>query len=275
MGYNDPSIKIIRMNPKNANYWNEIANTWQHTNQQKLLRLISDTLNDRLFDNWLAPKKVNRLLKTDLFDESLTDGLYPLLSKRAKSVVGIDISAATINAAKQHHKQLQAVIADVRHLPYASGTFDIIVSNSTLDHFQTSAEIITSLKELKRVLRKDGQLLITLDNITNPIIALRHILPFKLLNRLGIVPYYVGATFGARRLKSTLEELNFSVLEVTTFWHFPRIFLVPIATVVDKYFSDKFRRKFLNMILAFEYLSKLPTKYITGQFVAAKAIKRS
>lgn len=263
------------MNPQKADYWNEVTKTWQHSNRQKLLRFISDVLNYRLFDNWLPPKKVNRLLKTDLFDESLTDGLYPLLSKHAKSIVGIDISTAAINAAKHHHKQLQAVKADVRHLPYASESFDIIISNSTLDHFDTSEEIVNSLKELNRVLRKDGQLLITLDNHTNPIIFLRNILPFDLLNRLGILPYYVGATFGARRLKHTLEQLNFSVIEITAFWHFPRIILVAIANVVEKYFSDKHRRSFLNAILAFEYLSKLPTKYFTGQFVAAKAIKRS
>ena len=200
--------------------------------------------------------------------------LYPLLSKRANSVVGIDISFATVNGVKQDHTGLQTVVADVRCLPYISGTFDIIVSNSTLDHFETSAEIIASLKEFKRVLREDGQLFITLDNPTNPIIFLRRILPIKLLNRLGIVPYYVGVTFGARRLKQTLEELGFSVLEVTTFWHFPRIVVVAVALIVGRCFSDKFKQKFLKVILSFESLSKYPTKYLTGQFVAARAVKR-
>jgi len=251
-----------------------VQNTWKHTKHQKLLRSISDILNNRLFDAWLPTETVNCLLKTDLFDESLTDGLYPLLSKHANSVVGIDTSEAVINSAKQRHPQLDAVISDVRHLPFAAETFDVIISNSTLDHFRTSDDIIVSLTELKRVLRKDGHLLITLDNYTNPTVFLRNRLPFEWLNRWGIVPYYVGATFGARRLRQTIETLDLTVVEVTSFWHFPRIFLVAMASIVDKYFSDVFKQKFINSVLAFECLSKLSTKHLTGQFVAVKAIKR-
>lgn len=262
------------MNPHNTEYWNEIAYTWQHTKQQKLLRSISDMLNIRLFDAWLPTEKVSSLLKTDLFDESLTDGLYPLLSQHTERIVGIDISANIVTIAKQRHQQLEAVKADVRHLPFASETFNIIISNSTLDHFKTSREIVTSLKELNRVLRKDGQLLITLDNYTNPVIFLRNALPFNLLNRLGILPYYVGATFGARRLKQTLEALEFSVVDVKTIWHCPRILLAAIAKILD-HMLDKSKHSFLNTVVEFESLSKLPTKYLTGHFIAAKAIKHS
>ncbi len=257
----------------NPNYWNDVAKTWQHTSQQKVLRSISDVLNNRLFGAWLPTEKVQRLLKTDLFDESLTDGLYPLLSQHTENVVGIDISVDTVTAAKQRHQQLKAIPADVRHMPFASESFDIIISNSTLDHFETSEDIIAGLLELKRVLKKDGQLLITLDNHTNPLIFIRNALPYTLLSRLGLVPYYTGVTFGACRLKRALEELDFTVKEVTSFWHFPRFLLVTMMSIVDRYFSDTFKQRLINAVLSFEFLSKWPTKYVTGQFVAARAIK--
>src|SRR5574341_1753589 len=105
-------------------------------------------------------------------------------------VFGIDLSLLTVRAAKLRHHGLKATGADVRHLPFADGVFDVIVSNSTLDHFESSDEIISSLQELHRVLRTGGQLLLTLDNLANPLISLRNVLPFGLLNRLNIVPYY-------------------------------------------------------------------------------------
>lgn len=260
---------------KNGIYWDGISKNWWQTPPQHLLRLLSDIFNQQLYQQWLPQKKTSFLLKTDLFDESLTRGLYPLLSKSADNILGIDISKTTVRKAGKQHKGLQTLVADIHHLPFSSNSFGTIVSNSTLDHFETSDEIIDGLKELKRVLRVNGQLLITLDNLTNPIIFLRSILPFELLNRFSIVPYFTGVTFSAHHLKRELEKLGFSVSETTAFWHFPRILIVAIITIIDRFFSNRTRLMFLKIIFSFESLSKLPSKFLTGQFVAAKAIKRS
>ena len=264
------------MKRRYAKHWNEIATNWQQTDRQSLLRLFSDLLNHRLFDDWLpSQKEAKRLLKTDLFDESLTDGLYPLLLGRAHHVFCMDISIATVIAAKQRYPHLLAIVADARHLPFAPGTFDVVVSNSTLDHFETSKDIIASLKDLNLVLKNEALLLLTLDNKINPVIYLRNLLPYKLVHKLGIVPYYVGATFGPRRLREVLQELDFIVLDTTAFWHFPRIIMVGIAFLINGLASNKSKHKLLNMILSVESLSKLPTRYITGQFIAARATKCS
>jgi ubiquinone/menaquinone biosynthesis C-methylase UbiE len=264
------------MKPRYIKHWNKIAANWQQTDQQKLLRSFSDLLNLSLFDGWLpSPKKAERLLKTDLFDESLTEGLCPFLFKRAHRVICIDLSISTVISAKRRYPHLLAVVADVQHLPFFPGTFDIIVSNSTLDHFKTSADIIASLKGLNLVMRNGAQLLVTLDNKTNPIIYLRNMLPYKLLHNLGFLPYYVGATFSAHSLKKVLQELNFSVIATTAFWHFPRIIMAVIGLLIHRFGSEKSRQRLFKIILSVENLSKLPTKYITGQFIAARAIKCS
>jgi ubiquinone/menaquinone biosynthesis C-methylase UbiE len=264
------------MKPRYIKHWNKIAVNWHQTDQHKLLRSFSDLLNLSLFDGWLpSPKKAERLLKTDLFDESLTEGLCPFLSKRAHHVICMDLSVSTVTAAKQRHPHLLVIVADVRHLPFAPGTFEVVVSNSTLDHFKTSADIIASLKGLNSVMRNGAQLLVTLDNKTNPIIYLRNMLPYKLLHKLGFLPYYVGATFSAHGLKKVLQELNFSVIATTAFWHFPRIIMAVMALLIHRFGSEKSRQRLFKIILSVENLSKLPTRYITGQFVAARAIKRS
>jgi len=259
---------------ENAHYWDAVARMWQEARPKTLWRAYSDAVNAALFARWLPPGKVDHLLKTDLFDESLNDGLYPLLASRAKRVVGMDISSLTVQAAKSRHNGLQATAADVRLLPFADGTFDVIVSNSTLDHFESQDEIVISLRELYRVLRVDGQLLLTLDNLANPVIALRSVLPFRLLNRLNIVPYYVGATFGLSRLRNNLEQVGLEVLDVSAVMHFPRIFTMAIARMLERHAGRKIQRHFLHFLMTFEHLSRWPTRYWTGYFVAVRAIKK-
>ena len=113
--------------------------------------------------------------------------------------------------ARARYLDLPAVKADVRCLPYADGAFDIVVSNSTLDYFTSGDQIVESLRELNRTLASGGQLLITMDNLANPAVWLRNALPFRWLNAMGLVPYYVGATGGPRRLRGYLQEAGFEV----------------------------------------------------------------
>ena len=65
---------------------------------------------------------------------------------------------------------IEAVVADVRSLPFAEASFGVVFSGSTLDHFESAADIQRSLGELYRVLRPGGTLILTLDNPANPLI---------------------------------------------------------------------------------------------------------
>lgn len=239
-----------------------------------LWRVHSDAVNIALMARWLPEKRVERLLKTDLFDEAVDDGVYPVLEPKAQNVIGIDVSLLMAKAALGRHTDLKGISADVCCLPFAEKSFDVIVSNSTLDHFKTQDQIIDSLRELYRVLRVDGQLIITLDNLANPVIALRNILPFRSLHYLGVVPYYVGATFRPRRLCLQLRRVGFDPIEITTIMHCPRIFAVAWAEMLERCGTLKAKRRFLRALMAFECLSRWPTRFLTGYFVAVAAIKR-
>jgi len=258
-----------------TNYWEDIANTWQENRPQKLWRCHSDQVNIDLLSEWLPSVEYKHVLKTDLFDEACSEGIISSLTLPVKTTFGIDVSFATALSAKKSNPNLRTLKADTRSLPIADKTFDVIISNSTLDHFKSSDEILRALKELERILRTGGQLLLTLDNGLNPFVALRNALPFNLLNSLGIVPYYVGKTFSPDRLREALEKLNFEVVEVRGIMHFPRFIAVLIARILEKYSNKFMQHKFLRYLMAFEHLSKWPTQLLTGQFVAIKAVKRS
>lgn len=254
-------------------YWEAVGKEYHETRSQVLWRAHSDAVNTKLLEQWLPRQLVGRLLKTDLFDEALTDGLYPLLTLRAKTVVGMDVSASTIQAAVINHEGLVAVGADARCLPFVDEAFDVVVSNSTLDHFESADELAISLRELYRVLKSRGLLLITLDNRANPIVAVRNALPFRLANRLGILPYYVGATLGPRGLCRTLRHIGFQVSETRAVMHCPRMIAVLAARILERHAGTKTQTRFLKVLMSFERLSYWRTRFLTAYFVAVKALK--
>ena len=187
-------------------------------------------------------------------------------------MVGVDVSPGVLRAAGARHPWLVQAAGDVRRLPFADDSFDGIVSNSTLDHFANVDELYLSLRELSRVMRPGGRLILTLDNPGNPLVGIRNLLPFKLLNRLGVVPYYVGATVGARQLRRQVEAAGLTVDELTYTLHCPR-FPAVLATRLMRRCRIETQERLLRFLMGFERLARLPTRALTGYFVAVSASK--
>ena len=259
---------------KKENVWEGFPGTYRAQGPQRLWRSHSDSVNKALVARWGPAEQMETLLKTDLFDEAVGDGLSPLLASQANRVVYTDLSLEVHQMARCRYPGLRTVVADVRCLPFVRDTFPGIVSNSTLDHFQSLDDLLASLRELFRVLRPGGQMILTFDNLSNPIIRLRNWLPFRLLKRLKIVPYYVGVTVGPHRLEQFLKENGFEVLETDAIMHCPRVLAILAARWLEKHGAPRGQRFLLRLLMAFERLSRLPTRFLTGYFIAIKAMKR-
>ena len=250
-------------------YWSVVGSHWIADPPQRLWRRFSDRVTTELLDAWL-PAGMERVLKTDLFDEAVSEGLHPLLASRAREVVGIDVAPSVIGAACARYPSLGRSLADVRRLPFATASFDAAVSTSTLDHFDSEADIASSLAELARVVRTGGTLVLTLDNPSNPLVALRNALPQTGLRRVGLVPYQVGVTCGARRAAELLRGAGFEVIESRGFVHCPRALAVALARVAGRR-SAAVQARFVGALRAFERLDALPTRFLTGHYVALRA----
>jgi SAM-dependent methyltransferase len=240
---------------------------------QSLWRAHSDAVNLRLCERWWPEARVARVLKTDLFDEVSGEGLYPLLKARVPAASAIDRSLGVARLARRRLGTALATAADVRRLPFAGGTFDLVVSNSTLDHFDRRQEIVDSLGEIHRVMTAGGRLILTLDNAANPIVALRNVLPFWLTRGLGLVPYFVGATCGPRLAARMLAAAGFDLIALTAITHCPRVMAVAVASVYQRSASAGGRRRFLRLLMSFERLERWPSRYRTGHYVALLAQK--
>jgi SAM-dependent methyltransferase len=256
-----------------AGYWGAVGSAWARRHPQRLWRAHSDAENRALLARWL-PARCGRVLKTDAFDEAFGEGLIPVLRERAEETCLIDLSGSVLTEAKRKHPYARTAVADVRRLPFPDGAFEAVVSISTLDHFDSPAEIDASLAEIRRVLVPRGCLVVTLDNPENPVVGLRNRLPWTWLHRVGLVPYYVGATLDRRRLADALDRMGFDVTGLDAIQHVPRAPAVAGARLVTALGWPRGESGFLHGMSLFERLGGWRTRFRTGYFVAARGVRR-
>jgi ubiquinone/menaquinone biosynthesis C-methylase UbiE len=100
------------------------------------------------------------------FEKALDAGcgsgdLSLLLSKYVNHIVGIDLSHSIISIAKrqkadQQKTNVDFLVADLENLPFREQSFDVVVSNYTLNH--TSLEV--TLPALRRLVKPGGRMVI-------------------------------------------------------------------------------------------------------------------
>ena len=200
-----------------AGYWDEVGEQrdalpagWRRHAAAEHLALLR---------RWVGPLQ-GRWLKTDLYEErSPARALLPSLP--GPRWVGADVSPTVVAQARGSGADL--AVLDVRALPFAGGTFDGVLSTSTLDHFDDPADLATSLAELRRVLGDGGVLVLTLDNARHPLIRLRNALPPGVARRTGLVPFAVGHTLDERGGRAALTTAGFAVETSTHLLNAPHV----------------------------------------------------
>lgn len=246
--------------------WHEVA-AGQRGVRNPVWRAYCDGLHEDLIATWLRPARAG--LKTDLFDEAVGRGLVGALESLWDEVHGVDIAASVVAAACDRHPSLRGVVADVRALPYAPRSFEAVLSNSTLDHFDEAEDIRISLSEFRRVLMPGGRLLVTLDNLANPLVQLRSALPPRVLRRTGLVPFPVGITLTRAGLVAFVESSGFRVDGSGVFMHAPRAPAVWTSDLVRR--SEAGGRHVVRILRSAERLSRLRTRERTGYYVVVSA----
>jgi ubiquinone/menaquinone biosynthesis C-methylase UbiE len=97
--------------------------------------------------------------------------LYEILKNKEIEYVGIDISEKLINIAKAKYSSCaspshaQFIIGNGIKLPFKDHSFDMIYSIAVFHHLPSQALRIEFLKEAKRVLKKDGKIILIVWNL--------------------------------------------------------------------------------------------------------------
>jgi SAM-dependent methyltransferase len=99
------------------------------------------------------------------------------LAQSGADITAIDISPRQVEIAKNRLASFSNVntqVGDVTQLPFPNETFDAIVGNAVLHHF----DLNTTLPELYRVLKPGGHFFFTEPNMLNPQIAVEKNIKF-------------------------------------------------------------------------------------------------
>jgi SAM-dependent methyltransferase len=256
-----------------ADYWDSVARQMGAATHylDPFLGELKRREHLALIRRWEGLATAGWVLKTDLFEEGMgPDAFLTDLCTGGRRVVGIDVSPAVVARARRRDPQGQAryVAADVRHLPFASGAFALIVSPSTLDHFAEPADLGHSLCELARAVETGGRLIVTLDNRQNILDPL-----LRLAARLGRVPYYVGRSYAADELTGELEAAGLTVQDATAILHNPRLVATAAVALANWLRWPPLTGWVRRALIAAQRLERTRWRYLTGSFVAALATR--
>lgn len=228
----------------------------------------------RIYED-LARYGTGTVLKTDLFEEAL--GPQNPMARLPRGSFGMDGCLDIVRAARrQVHTEgrpCRLFVGDLRQVPLRSGSVEHILSGSSLDHFADRRDLDASLAELARILAPGGVLAITLDNPQNPLIWLRNRLSHRIRRRTRLTPFFVGATYGHRRLRGRLEAAGLTILAETAVVHAPRIAALWLTRVIEASPWPGLSRPLASALRASDALARLPTRFLTGHYVALHAAK--
>lgn len=253
-------------------HWQKIADDGLPSLSRPFWRRFCDQLYIRILSKWLGGRRFKAALKTDLFDEVVGDGLAAWMLLTSDHVEGIDLVPEIAKQAAEHYPAITTHQADVRRLEvYPTPCFDLVVSNSTLDHFTDESDLHESLKELARVLLPGGLLFVTLDNPQNPIISFRNRCSSTSSEGNRLIPYFMGHTVPRRKLVQMLETVGLTVEQSDYSMHLPRVLFLHVSQLFSA--DSRPGKLMMRLMNAFEILNNLPTRRWTGHYSAVLARK--
>lgn len=120
-----------------------------------------------------------------------------------KDITGTDISPGIIAKAKELNPHINFEVADMLNLQYEDNTFSSAIAFYAIVHF-TNDELKKAFQEIKRVLKKDGEFLLSF-HIGSEI---KHVDNF--LDKNVSLDFYF---FETEKIVALLEETGFTVID--------------------------------------------------------------
>jgi hypothetical protein len=222
-----------------------------------------------LIARWSSGLKVETFLKTDLFEEAngQDDILFDLFPAQSRAI-GMDLEPATVVRAKRRCPLPSAgfLSCDVRYPALRPEAVDLIVSTSTLDHLDNADEFRASLAALAALIRKGGLLIVTVDNLENPLYR-----PLRWASRRGWTPFALGYTVSRGELSRVLADLGLEGLDNAYLLHNPRVITTLLCLAMRGLLGKRADGAVRLMLRLFSLLGRLPTRRWSACFVAACA----
>ena len=112
------------------------------------------------FERILASQVRGQCLEVGCGDGNWT----AFLAEYSRQLVSLDLSLRRIGLAKKNSPGVTFVLSDARYLPFKDKSFDTICALEVIEHLPKASDQDRFLQELRRVLKDQGQLLISTPN---------------------------------------------------------------------------------------------------------------
>ncbi|MFS4461141.1 class I SAM-dependent methyltransferase [Bdellovibrio sp. HCB2-146] len=158
---------------------NQLANKYYDKDNCRLVYLGNSSSQENWDYHWdNAKTEVRNEFVSKITRKYLKKGSYVLeagcgvgdkvytLNQDGYKVVGLDWASKTVERIKTSNPELNCIVGDVRHMPYADRTFDGCWSLGVIEHFPEGFEV--ALGEAARILKVDGYLFLTVPSM-NPL----------------------------------------------------------------------------------------------------------
>jgi ubiquinone/menaquinone biosynthesis C-methylase UbiE len=181
-------------------------------------------------------------------DAGCGDGrfLAALDAELPERVAGVDIAATIVETARARMPRADLRQANIEALPFADGEFDLVLCSQVIEHVLDAP---AAIRELRRVLRPGGRLVISTDNernrVSQALNAPRTALvgALRLQGARGLIespatPYTLDS------FRALLEEAELEVVHVETFrfhlmWPLDRPILLRMLNAADARLPDR------------------------------------
>ncbi len=202
------------------------------------------------------------VLKTDLFEEAFgKDGMLDGLGGAYSRVTGMDLSGTVVGNARNRFPDIDGVVGDVGILPFKTQAFDLVISNSTLDHLKDD-HIRIAVDEIHRVLGPGGCLVLTLDDGHNVL----HRISNRITKWMG--GFYAERCYTVGEISPILRQRGFVVKKATAIFHVPP----GLNWAANKAGNGVAVKRLIRFVVGkCRGFRTLPTRFVTGRYIAVLA----
>ena len=166
-----------------------------------------------LIERAVGDLRGKRVLKLDLWNEAFNTRILDWMRSQGAEVVGLDLSRVVAFRARrnaQTNGHTPALLrADIRELPFAPDSFDVVYTMGTIEHID---EYRQAIQEVHRVLRPGGRAIVGVPHKWN--LFLRPLMVW-VLDAFGQYLYAPEKSFSAGELRRDVEGTGLRFVERT------------------------------------------------------------
>ena len=177
-----------------------------------------------LFDDYLVPGE-------KVLDLGCGNGrFYEVMKEKKIDYIGVDISEKLIKIAKEKYPKVKFLVADALNLPFPNNFFDKVYTIALFHHIPSKEYRLKVLEEIRRVLKKNCLLVLTVWNLSKNKKARKLLFKYFFLKLVGfskldfkdifypwknqtgkvLVQRYIHI-FSKKELKKAVEKVGFKV----------------------------------------------------------------